>query len=225
LRAVEVRSELRGVFEDGLGAVATESDLIGGYVLKSVGREVGNLALAHKGPGWFFAVGGTDRRGIEFTLGFPAADDRFRPSLALQIFNLDISSIQYSPTSEPVLPPATPGGRAIENKPGFGCNLAVQPRLAYQVHAGAVLQLELGAGYTASARLTSDWSNSLVSLRHGPVFAATLLGFERLYVDLSTVVYIDSAKFVSSAYQRDDIIPVVSRRPLDILFGVGWRFY
>lgn len=225
LRAVEVRSELRGVFEEGLHAVASESDLVGGYVLKSVGRELGNLALVHKGPGFFWALGGTDRRGIDVTFGFPALGDRLRPSAAVQIFNLDISSIQYSPTSAAVLAPAAPGGRFIENKPAFGWNVALQPRLAYQLYAGAVVQVELGAGYTGSARFTSDWSNSFVYLRHGPVFAATVLGFERLYVDLSTVVYLDGAKIVSSAYQRDDIIPVVSRRPLDILFGIGWRIY
>lgn len=225
LRAREVRSELRDVLEDGVIAFAGSDDLLTGYVIKSVGREVGNAALLHRGPDHFWALGTSNRRGVDVTWSPALIADRWRPSIALQIFNIDVQSIQYAPGNHAALPPSRPGQRSIDNTPGFGISVGLHPRFTYSVPINAVVQVEFGAGYTGAIRLTSDWSNSFVSLRHGPVASATLLGFERLYVDLSVVDYLDSLNVVADAYRRPDIIPVVGRRTVDVLLGVGWRFY
>ncbi len=66
MQAAEVRALLRDVFEDGVISLAADSDLLGGYVIRSVGREVGNLALAHRGPD-SYSIGLSNRRGFDAT--------------------------------------------------------------------------------------------------------------------------------------------------------------
>ena len=225
LRAREVRSELRDVVEEGIAALARSDDLMPRYVIQSVGRELANASLLHRGPHRFWALGTSNRRGFDVTYSPMLIADRWRPSIALQLFNIDVQSIQYAPGSDAVLAPSRPGQRSIENKPNFGINIGLHPRMTYSVPLGAVVQLEFGAGYVGAIRLTSDWTNSFVWLRHGPVASFTVLGFERLYADLSFVRYLDGMSVIADAYQRPDIIPVVTRRTFDMLFGAGWRFY
>jgi hypothetical protein len=225
LRARQVRSEMRDVLEDGIIALAGSDDPLAGYVIESVGREVGNAALHHRGPDRFFALATSNRRGIDVTYSPALFADRWRPSIALQIFNVDVQGIQYAPGPQGRLLPTIPGQRSIDNTPGFGFNVGLHPRFTWSVPLNAVLQLELGVGYVAAVRLTSDWSNSFVYLRQGPAASFTVLGFERLFLDVSFVGYLKKLEVVADAYERPDILPVVGRRVFDLLFGLGWRFY
>ena len=149
--------------------------------VETLGKVVANT-FEYSSPGWILGLGASNTAGVELQGGvLLPRTDHFRLQLGLRgTMDLSVNSLDPSVAgSERVrLYNLTTVGHVIRDFP---------------VWRGPVLQLEAGLGWALTWK-GEPWTGDRYAWRHGPDLLLGLVLFQRIFLDVSSTVFLDGCR-------------------------------